>query len=353
MNHQRASGSFGGSGVSSSFLFLLLWVVSSAVVVPQSPENVAAEQLVVSEPRQQQPTLYAIVTEFGIQDEVNVWTVIVDVSTGAVTNVTENFSYQNEAIMSDGISGFDSGNGIYYYATDDTQQPLIFAVNVRTKSLLAPVNLYPKAVYRLNADTKNHRLFAYVVDSQGNGVLNSIAFPAGPVKQIFTLPSSYNSQAYGASALDPQKRLWYWTAWKSATSYDLLTVNADTGSLLSAKPISCTNGYFMYMTWDPTFSTIWGGIEVWNKNNTLSYFVIRMDPTTGQCSEKLIDTDAGIVTSWTFDYVNSVLWYHSATDSGGMLYYYNVKSGKQGNSVLVADYLVLESIEIDNSLSAL
>ncbi len=116
----------------------------------------------------------------------------------------------------------------------------------------------------MNADTKNHRLLAYVLDQKNNGVLNSIAFPAGPVKPgnissspnllyaiynlfslsfalvlprfaVWMLPvnKGYHANVYGASAFNPATRNWYWTAYTNGTSYDLLTVNVDTGALVS------------------------------------------------------------------------------------------------------------------------
>ncbi len=133
------------------------------------------------------------------------------------------------------------------------------------------------------------------------------------------------------------------------------------------------------MTYDPTFGTLWGGIQTYTGKinrlsfkkhtfvydtyiliyiytsikltlpsqpcfslylylyiyiyiypaNVLGYSVVRIDPATGKCSAVQLDSQKGIVTSWTFDYTNSVLWYHAATNAGGKLLYYNVKSSKQ------------------------
>lgn len=126
--------------------------------------------------------------------ETAVYSVIVDPITGKLTNVSENIVYAGGSGTYDGISAFNSATGskynrfssfggfkvyfwiVYYYVTDFDVIDYVYSTNVVKAQVLAPLDVYAKAVFRLAANPNNGLAYILFYSSQGSKEYNIFCF---------------------------------------------------------------------------------------------------------------------------------------------------------------------------------
>jgi hypothetical protein len=103
-------------------------------------------------------TLYALVSVFQGLSQISVYTVAVDTTTGNWSDpLLQNLVYLDFSLTFDGISAFDTTNSIYYYATD-WPAPLVYAADLTSGCLKAPISVGADSIANLIYDTTGQQL---------------------------------------------------------------------------------------------------------------------------------------------------------------------------------------------------
>jgi hypothetical protein len=301
---------------------------------------------------QQTPILYAITTEFiDNNQETAVYSVIVDPITGKLTNVSENIVYAGGSGTYDGISAFNSATGIYYYVTDFDVIDYVYSTNVVKAQVLAPLDVYAKAVFRLAANPNNGLAYILFYSSQGSYVLLVSVDQYYAVKMVHQFPlSAYNFNYIAGTAVNTDTNTFYLIVSTKANvtdpQYKVVSIDPKTGSITATSPALNCPGFVEYFSYDPKTKKLIGVVLTIINNKVLQYNFAIVDPATGTCTASKLTKVTGIVTCSTFSAQNRILYVHEAINGGNLLHRIDPTSGNDLGYVQIQGYNVLESMEI-------
>lgn len=300
--------------------------------------------LVASASLQTGATLYGVVTEFTLTETL-LWTVEFD-GFGNVRNVTEDVVYAGASATVDGISTFDKTGQRYFWATD-FESTFVYSVDVKRKQFLPPLDVGASSIISLNYDAVKQRL---LVLFEGRNAIYLGEYGVGTFRIVFQLPTQFNSHYIMTSSLDELRQRYYLVADVGSTpKYEVAVFDLMTGKLLSQVPLdntTCGDFYPQYFFFDPASGNLLGAAEEF-ANSKIYYFYTVLNPTRGTCVKTALAIPTGIVTCWTYDPKNSLLYLADATDSGAFLLNYNTKTRTMSSPLLVKGYLVPESLEVN------
>jgi len=243
----------------------------------------------------------------------------------------------------DGISAFNQKEGIYYFATDFVSD-LIFSSDVRKGTNLAPIDIGAQSIEGLIFDnTGNQLLVLYEL----KGLIGLAAVTTQNVRQVTSIPSTYNANYIMVGAVDNQANF-YLTAkvgTSSALTYAVATISLTSGLIANSANLSATCNVFpQHLEWDQSSSSLIGG-AMSSEANTLVYWFLKINPKDGSCVKTQLKVAEGIVTCWTFDPIKRVLWFGEAINGGAYLYFYNVDSNVLSNGIKIGGFAVPESLQ--------
>jgi len=298
----------------------------------------------------QQPTLYAIFTEFaGDLTETVMWTGKVDLKNGAITNLVENFIYAGGSVTVDGISCFDSSTLTYYYVTDG-DNAFVYSANVKNKQLLAPIDFYSAGVMNINYDTNQKQLLVSMLNQQNTPVLVSFPQTRG-WSVVLTYPST---PQFSRSEVDSVGQFFYWVSFKPVnntwSNKWLNKISLSSPTQVQTVMLQCTAQkitiYPQRLIWDPTKKQLFSAGISFDSQNQLHYWVEKID-MNGNCQQTEIQLlQPGIIVAYSYDNKLGSLYFSMATNNGGFIYNAAVTTGKiNGNGIHVGQNLLAESIE--------
>jgi len=277
---------------------------------------------------QQPPTVYAVITEFiDKYTETAIFTVSVDLTTGAVKNVTENFIYNGGSATVDGVSAFDPKTGIYWYATD-AATPYIYSTNVYQKTVDPPLDTGATYVDLLVANSGTGLLWAIVEASNGNFLIS--VRNDGTVKTAMQFNSGYNLDYICSGAIDSVKNLFYLIVSTNASirnpAYKIFTIDLASNQVVFTSPsIMNGPGFPQYFGFDRASGNLYGMFEQ-STNENLIYSAMVLNPQTGFVSLNAVPSITGIITCSTYSNQISRLL---AAETNGLLHFINPVNGKE------------------------
>lgn len=124
-----------------------------------------------------------------------------DLSTGEIENIVQNFIIAGSSETLDGISTFDPTRQVYYYATDFVA-PFIYQANVKTATLLPPIYMGGYSTVALLFDTLQSRLLSIVADNKGAGYLVTLPVTGAPSQVYLQFPAVFQFGYISAYALN-------------------------------------------------------------------------------------------------------------------------------------------------------
>jgi len=287
--------------------------------------------------------LYAVVTT-ATWTETLMWIVQVDTTAGTFTNVTSTEVYGGGSATIDGISGYDAKNQIYYFTTD-TVPPVVSYASIKTKADLGIIDLYNNAIISLTVNPNTNELFVVGTTQTNINVITGVSYPEGNTRLVLQLPNDYQGSSVGT--FDGAHNIFYLLSRNTSGNY-LLGINPKTGDIMSVQGFpKCNDIYPQNIKFDSNDGMIYGGGEGISDSHILKYYQLAINPKTGSCNSTLVETENGIITSWSYDPVNRNVWYADAINGGNLLKAVNVDTGKQVSSFNTE--WILENMEIDPS----
>jgi len=296
------------------------------------------------------PILYARVTSFGKSGYRTIDNcAAVDLNTGAMTLLTQNYIFLEASITIDGISTFDSTNNVFYYVTDATSDLNIYSANVVAKTLQAPIDIYSYSIGNLAFDNTMGRLLVSAFNNKFVPYFVVYGINEGPVQLFETTPVQLGTGVYEASS---QTFYNFWSYRGGSSQVYMLTkigISNPNFPTYTNVTVGC-NYYPSKLFLDAAVpTTLYGVVEVFseaksnsNSSATLTYFIYNINKTTGACTNIVqLPSLGGIVTSYTFG--DGVLYYGEATNGGNFLHIYTVAT-KQHRQV--PTMFVLEDIQV-------
>jgi len=272
-------------------------------------------------------TLYAVATLFSKNESMTLqFTLAVNPNTGDYTKIVENFAIGGSSETEDGISSFDDDRGVFYYAPN-WPVPFVFSADVKLQKLLAPLYLGGTSVLRLDYDDAGATLYTLLEatqDKKAGGYLIATAAVSGSTREVMKFPSEFDFSVIAAT--DVYNSNYYLMAMhgKNTTSYELATFNlTDTSATPNVTHIhGCKTGYVEFMVLDQSSSTFYAVTETL-VNSKLSYYLWTFDQS-GTCQEVKIPIPEGIVTCFTYDQTNDIVWMALAPNGPTYLYGFDV-----------------------------
>jgi len=288
--------------------------------------------------------MYGVVTTV-TNTETQVQVAQVDLQTGNIFNFTEIISYYSGSIMEDGLSGFDSMNNIYYFATND-QTGLLYSANVGNKVALPPLDLYVTGFYSISANPSTGEAFVATFTAKPPSSTIFGVTANGEVRTVLIVPATFSTILGGT--FDTDKDIFYLSIYyqNQTDQPAIAAIDPTSGVVMSIVMLQCSEAstYVTKLKFDATSGNIYaGGEQIVSGKWTYSYF--KINPITGSCTMQSVPSSMGIVTAWAYDLNAGNIWYADATDSGNLLRGVDVSSGTE-----VASYTtqyILESIEIN------
>jgi len=276
---------------------------------------------------------------------VRKWDILLDIASvnmanGNITTLVTSEAFYGSLGMADGISTFDSKNGVYYMVTNALPNPLLYTTDVVNAVALPSLDLYIYAFSCLAVRPATSEVFAVLMITQSTWSLWALSFPLGNVRKM-NLPTAYSD--FVVAAFDDNDTLIVLAA-KTRTDVDILFINPNTGELENQIPLlNCSNVFITSLVYDSSDKMLYGGSA--SNTQTIHYDWVKVNPKTGDCSSNTVSSDKGIVTSWAYDPNARNVWYAEEINGGFLLRGVNVDT----NSI-VSEFtttILLTTIEID------
>jgi len=302
------------------------------------------------------PNLYTVVTEFGGDfTETIVWTGSIDLTTGSINKLVENFIYVGGSATYDGISDYDEANGFYYFS-NDVSTPFIYSSDVRKQVIRPTISTGAQTVLRIHHDSTNNRLLSVQQQNTGTGYVVQVptTTDGGKASVLTALPSNVNYDAILVSAFDDQSQMFYLLAgnmtnpngpyYLSTSLFSNPQPTYQSVLLAGACPSGIAVKTFpQYIAYDSVRKQVIAGVEKFI-NQDIQYSIYIIQPN-GACAARQIPLPVfGIITAWAYDSTTRLMYFALAPNGSPLIYAVNVDTMVLTQSIVVP--FVPSSLEV-------